>query len=155
MRLLAPALLLLVAAPLAAQTPASAAPPAAAPAPVKLTSEQEGKLLALGKQYTRWFFSGAADSLSRVFDTPMLEKSGGVSGIGDRMAQIGERVGVPAKVLVEKIGYRNGQPEFWYEAEFSEFANEPVVVRWVLTIDGKVIGAGINPKSAAPKQDGI
>lgn len=155
MRRLAPALLLFLAAPLAAQTPAPAAPAAAAPTPVKLTPDQEANLLSLGKQYTRWFFSGAADSLAGAFDAFMLEKSGGVSGISERMAQISERVGAPAKVLVERIGYRKGQPEFWYEAEFSGFPNEAVVVRWVLTVDGKVTGAGVNPKSAAPSQDGM
>jgi|CXWL01.1.fsa_nt_gi hypothetical protein len=154
MRFLAPALLLLAAAPLSAQTPAPAAAPVAAPVP-KLTAEQETKLTALGKTYTRWFFAGLADSLAGVFDAGMLAKAEGVAGITAMMQQISERAGFPTKVLVEKLTYRNGLPQYWYEAEFSEFAAEPVVVRWVMNADGKVIGSGMNPKSAAPKPDGI
>ncbi|MBK9548239.1 MAG: hypothetical protein IPO52_03780 [Gemmatimonadetes bacterium] len=154
MRFLAPALLMLATAPVAAQTTAPAAP-VAAPAPVKLTPEQETKLTALGKTYTRWFFAGLADSLAGVFDAGMLAKAEGVAGITAMMQQISERAGFPTKVLVEKLTYRNGMPQYWYEAEFSEFSNEPVVVRWVMNVEGKVIGSGMNPKSAAPKPDGV
>lgn len=152
---LLPLVALLAAAPLAAQTPAPAAPPAAAPAPVKLTAEQETKLTALGKTYTRWFLAGAADSLVSVFDAKLHERVNGVVGITEMMQQISEKAGFPTKVVAEKLTYRNGQPQYWYEAEFSEFAPEPVVIRWLLTPEGKIIGSGINPKSAAPKPDGL
>ncbi len=143
---------LLAAAPLNAQTPAPAAPAAAAPA--KLTTEQEARLLDLGKQYTRWFLSGKADSLATGFDAEVLTKVGGAGGIATMMEQITERAGVPTKVIAEKLTYRNGKPQHWYEAEFSELADEPLVIRWVFNAEGKIIGAGINPKSAAPKPDG-
>jgi len=149
-----PLVALLAAAPLAAQTPAPAAPPAAAPAPAKLTAEQETKMTALGKTYTRWFLAGTVDSLAAVYDPKLLERVNGVAGIVEMMQQISEKAGFPTKVIAEKLTYRNGMPQYWYEAEFSEFAPEPVVIRWLLTPEGKIIGSGINPKSAAPKPDG-
>lgn len=149
-----PLVALLAAAPMAAQTPAPAAP-AAAPAPVKLTAEQEARMTALGKTYTRWFFAGAADSLATAFAPDMLKSVEGVAGITAMMERMSERIGQPSKVLVEKMTYRNGMPQFWYEAEFSEFADEAVVVRWVFNAEGKVIGSGINPKSRAPAPDGL
>ncbi|MBK7594166.1 MAG: hypothetical protein IPJ11_02675 [Gemmatimonadetes bacterium] len=93
--------------------------------------------------------------MAGAFDAGMLAKAEGVAGITAMMQQISERAGFPTKVLVEKLTYRNGMPQYWYEAEFSEFANEPVVVRWVMNAEGKVIGSGLNPKSAAPKPDGM
>jgi hypothetical protein len=153
-RALLPLVTLLASAPLAAQTPAPATPPAAAPAPVKLTAEQESQMMALGKTYTRWFLAGAVDSLAAVFDAKLLERVNGVAGINEMVQQISEKAGFPTKVIAEKLTYRNGLPQYWYEAEFSEFAPEPVVIRWLLTPEGKVIGSGINPKSAAPKPDG-
>ncbi|MDX2262824.1 MAG: hypothetical protein SFU84_14120 [Gemmatimonadales bacterium] len=150
-----PLVALLAAAPLAAQTPAPAAPPAAAPAPVKLTAEQEAKMAALGKTYTRWFLGGQADSLATAFDAEMLTKVQGVGGITEMMGQIADRAGFQTKVIAEKMTYRNGKPQYWHEAEFSELAGESLVIRWIFSPEGKIIGAGINPKSAAPKPDGL
>lgn len=152
---LLPLVALLIATPLAAQTPAPATPPAAAPAPVKLTAEQEAQMTALGKTYTRWFLAGSADSLATAFDADMLTKVQGVGGITEMMGQITDRAGFQTKVLAEKLTYRNGKPQYWHEAEFSELAGEALVIRWVLNPEGKIVGAGINPKSAAPRPDGL
>jgi hypothetical protein len=148
---LLPFVAMLAAAPLAAQTPQSPAP---APAPIKMTPEQEAKLLALGKTYTRWFLGWQADSLASAFDPETLTKVQGVSGISAMMEQIGERAGTQTKVLAEKMNYRNGMPQFWHEAEFSALEGEPLVIRWIMNLDGKIIGAGLNPKSRAPAPDG-
>jgi hypothetical protein len=150
---LLPLVALLAAAPLAAQTPAPAAP--AATAPAKLSPDEEARLLELGKKYTRWFLAGHADSLVTVFNPELLPRMGGIAGIADMMQQISDRAGIPTKLVEEKLTYRNGKPQHWYEAEFSELANEPLVIRWLFDPQGKIIGAGINPRSAAPKPDGI
>lgn len=147
------ALTLLAAAPLAAQTPAPAAP-AAAPA-VKLTPEQEAKLLALGKKYTKWFLGGQADSLLAVFDAESIAKMGGAEGLKTVMQQVAERGGVESKIVEEKMTYRRGQPQFWHAGEFSEFAEDQLVIRWIMTVDGKIIGAGIGPKGQTPAPDGM
>jgi len=153
---LLPLVALLAAAPLAAQTPAPPAPPSAAPAPPpRLTAQQESEFLVLGKTYTRWFLAGSADSLASAFDAEMLTRVEGVDGISKMMWQIADRAGSQTKVLVEKMTYRNGKPQYWHEAEFSGLADEPLVIRWVLNPEGKIIGAGINPKSVAPEPDGL
>lgn len=146
------ALALAAASPLAAQTPATA-PAAAKPAAVKLTPAQETHLLALGKKYTQWFLGGNADSMVAAMDPVAFEKMGGLDGMLTMMGQISERAGTEVKIVAEKMTYRNGQPQFWHEGSFSEFTDDTLVFRWILNVDGKITGAGIQPKSAAPEPD--
>ena len=141
--------LLLAAAPLAAQTTPA---PAAAPA-IPLSPADEARFLALGKTYTRWFLTGKADSLMGAFAPEMAEKVGGVEGVQQMMNQIAERAGVETKVTEEKMTRRNGLPQFWHAGQFSELADDELVIRWVFDKDGKIAGAGINPKANAPAPD--
>lgn len=149
---LLPAMALLLVAPVAAQTPTMA--PAAPAAAAKLTPEQEAKLLALGKTYTRWFLAGKADSLIAAMAPGTLEELGGVAGLEDVMARVTERAGLETKVVEEKMTYRNGQPQFWHAGEFSAFSEDELVIRWVMTPEGKITGAGIGPKGQTPAPDG-
>ena len=137
----------LATSPLTAQ---DAAP--AAPAP--FTAEAEARYMALGKQATRYFFEGKADSLLAMADSATGEGLGGVEGIRGMMDQIAERAGTPLNVLAEKMTRRNGLAQFWYEAEYSNFTTEPVVMRWLFDEAGMLVGAGINPKSRTPPVDG-
>ena len=138
-------------APLAAQT--SSAPSAATAVAAPLSVAEEAALLALGKTYTRWFLTGKADSLVGAFAPDMAEKVGGVEGVQQMMNQIAERAGVETKVTEEKMTRRNGRPQFWHAGQFSELIDDELVIRWVFDKDGKIAGAGINPKSAAPAPD--
>lgn len=133
--------------PLAAQ---DAAPAPAAP----FSAEEEARYLALGKRATTYFFEGKADSLLAMADSVTGERLGGADGIRQMMDQIGERAGVPLNVLAEKMTRRNGLAQFWYEAEFSNFTAEPVVLRWLFDEAGMLVGAGVNPKSRTPPVDG-
>lgn len=146
------ALTLAVATPLVAQTTPPTAP-AAAPAKVQLTPEQETQLLVLGKKYTQWFLGGQADSLATGFDPEAFQKVGGMDGMLTMMGQIAERAGTEVKIVEEKMTYRNGQPQFWHEGSFSEFTDQTLVFRWVMNVEGKIVGAGIQPRSAAPEPD--
>jgi hypothetical protein len=140
-------------APLAAQTtPAPAAAPAAAPA-TPLSPAEEARLLELGKTYTRWFLTGKADSLVGAFAPDMAEKVGGVEGVQQMMNQIAERAGVETKVTEEKMTRRNGRPQFWHAGQFSDLEDDELVIRWVFDQNGKIAGAGINPKANAPAPD--
>lgn len=139
-----------LAAPLAAQTTAPAAPAAA---PAKLTPEEEARFLALGKTYTRWFLAGKADSMLTAFDPEAAEKAGGIEGIRGMMNSLAERAGVETKIVEEKITRRNGRVQFWHAGLFSDFADEEVVLRWIFDANGKITGAGMNPKSKAPAPD--
>ena len=142
------ALMCLAAAPLAAQNA-----PAAEPTAAKLSPANEARFLTLGKQYTRWFLNGFADSLSAAVAPEVLENLGGADGIRDQMNLVAERAGSETKLLAEKMTMRNGKPQFWHEGEFALFTTEPLVIRWVLNLEGKIIGVGINPKSSAPPPD--
>jgi hypothetical protein len=135
---------LAMAAPLAAQDSTAHA---------RMTPAEEQRFLALGKQYTRWFLNGFADSMSTAFDSTVLTQLGGANGIRDQMNVIAERGGSETRMLTEKMTLRNGQPQFWHEGEFSVFTNEPLVIRWVLNKDGKIVGVGFGPKSSTPAPD--
>jgi len=142
----------LAAAPLSAQVPA--APPAAAPAPPPvLTPAQEARFLQLGKTYTRWFLAGKADSLAGVYETTALLRMGGVENIRQQMAQVADHAGTESAVLAEKMTRRNGWPQFWHEGQFTQFADEPIVIRWVMDADGHIVGVGLGPKSRTPAVD--
>lgn len=136
---------MLAAAPLAAQDTA-----AAAPAPRPFTAAEEAHYLELGKAATHYFFDGQADSLLAMMDSTTRDRVGGLEGIRQQMDLVAERGGVPLNVLAEKMTRRNGTPQFWYEAEFSTFTNEPLVFRWLFNEDDRLVGAGMGPKSAAP-----
>lgn len=146
-------LLAAVAAVTVVSSPLIAQDTAPAP-PAPFTAEAEARYLALGKQATRFFFEGKADSLLAMADSVTGERLGGVAGIRGMMDQIGERAGVPLTVLAEKMTRRNGLAQFWYEAEFSNFTAEPVVLRWLFDEAGMLVGAGVNPKSRTPPVDG-
>lgn len=118
------------------------------------TAEEEARYLELGKRATTYFFGGKADSLLAMADSATGESLGGIAGIQGMMDQIGERAGVPLTVLAEKMTRRNGLAQFWYEAEFSNFTAEPVVLRWLFDEAGMLVGAGVNPKSRTPPVDG-
>lgn len=137
----------LAVSPLAAQDAASTT---AKP----FTADEEARYLALGKQATAYFFEGKADSLLAMMDSTTRERLGGAEGVRGMMDQIAERAGMPLNVLVEKMTRRNGLAQFWHEAEYSNFTDEPVVMRWLFDEAGMLVGAGVNPKSRTPPVDG-
>lgn len=122
----------------------------AVPAPAKpFTAEETSRYMALGKRATDHFISGHADSLLAMMSPEAQEGVGGLDGVRRMMDQIAERAGVVLNVVDQKMTRREGRPQFWWEAEFSEFTEQPLVIRWVFGEDDLITGAGINPKSAA------
>ncbi len=137
----------LAAAPLAAQDTTAA--------PTKtFTAAEEARHMALGRKVNTWFFEGQADSLLAIADSTTRERMGGIEGVRRQMDMVGERAGIPLNVLVEKMTHRRGIPQFWWEAEFSSFTQEPIVIRWLFNEQGEMVGAGMGPKSQAPPPDG-
>lgn len=118
------------------------------------TTEEEARYMELGRKANGYFLEGKADSLLAMADSATGDRLGGVAGIRGMMDQIGERAGVPLTVLVEKMTRRQGLAQFWFEAEFSNFTTEPVVLRWLFDEAGMLVGAGVNPKSRTPPVDG-
>ncbi|MCU0621601.1 MAG: hypothetical protein MUC69_08870 [Gemmatimonadales bacterium] len=138
-------LLLLAAAPLAAQT---AAAPAATPA-----APPSAEFMPLGRQLTGWLLSGQADSILAHMTPDVREKVGGREGILKMTSMIAMRAGEEAQLVEEKMTRRKGSPQYWRSAMFSNMAEEPLVIRWVFDEQRNVIGAGVNPLSAAPAAD--
>lgn len=134
---------LALAAPLAAQSAPSAA--TAVPADVKL--------LALGHQLTDWFLAGRMDSIVARMPDDIKEKSGGVSGLLDARAQLAQRGGEEAKVLEEKMTRRRGLAQYWRSSLYTEFPEEPLVLRWVFNDSSQVVGIGLGPLSQTPAPD--
>lgn len=121
-----------------------------APAPAKpFTAEETARFMELGKKANRYFLEGRADSLLAMGDSAFTAKTGGVDGIGQQVANIAERAGMPLTVLEQKMTRREGTAQFWWEAEFSEFTAEPLVFRWLFNDAGQLVGAGMGPKSQA------
>ncbi len=133
----------LAAAPLTAQDAAPAAPK-------PFTADEEARYLKLGHQAVSYFFDGKADSLLAMMDSASQAQAGGVDGIRQRMDVVAERGGVPMTVKAEKMTRRNGMPQFWYEAEMSNYTQEPIVLRWIFNEKDQLVGMGFGPKSGAP-----
>ena len=127
---------------LAAQTPAAAPD----------TTAQTAKFTALGKTYIRWMMAGRADSLATGFDPSTLEQMGGAAALRENMDKLSERAGSQTTVIADYMTRRNSYPQFWHEANFSGM-DEPVVIRFVLDKEGKIIGTGVGPKSRTPAID--
>ncbi len=135
--------------------PLSAQDSAESPTPAKpFTAAEEAHYLELGKKVNGWFFEGHADSIAAIADSGARARMGDVDGIQQMMDKIAERGGVPLTVLAEKMTRREGKPQFWFEAEFSSFTDEPLVFRWLFNDQDQLVGAGVTPKSMA-KADGL
>jgi hypothetical protein len=135
----------LVALPLAAQD----APPAAPPPFKPFTEDETERYMARGKQVMGWFLAGHADSLVTAFGGEMAERAT-IDEVRQQMDLFAERAGTVIRDLAEKMTRRNGTPQYWWEAEGTNYTAEPVVMRWLFDEDLKIVGVGLTPKSRAP-----
>lgn len=116
------------------------------PAPQKPDS------LALARQYTVWFYTGQLDSLiahhpvSAQRDTTLRRR------LNAQMEMLTMRAGTETAVIEEKFVKRNGATQYWRTAKFTDMG-EPILLRWVITPDGKIGGLGLGPLSQAPPID--
>ena len=140
----------MVASPVAAQT-APAAPPTAPAAPKPFTPEETARYMALGKKVNTWFFEGQADSIYAIADSSARVAMGGVEGIEQQLERFSLRAGAMLRVVDEKMTRREGAPQFWFEAEFAEFTDDALVLRWIFNEQGQLTGAGMSPKGGARK----
>jgi hypothetical protein len=135
----------------AAALTAAASPLAAQTAPASLPDNQA--LLALGRQYTLWFYTAEADSLFAHMTEESQAAVNGVEGIRQESASFVMRAGGEVELIEDKMTLRRGYPQYWREARFDGFTEEPLVIRWVFDSTGKIAGVGLNPKSRAPAPD--
>ena len=78
---------------------------------------------------------------------------GSPSAITDQFAQIAAQIGNEVQVVEERWVRRNGNRQYWRVARFSDFADEPVVLRIVISPSGEMTGVGFNPLSQVPPID--
>jgi hypothetical protein len=107
--------------------------------------------LALARKFTTWFYTGQFDSL--LAHSP-ADRSDSVARrhYAEQLDQLSVRAGVETAVVEEKFAMRNGRPQYWRTARFSNFP-EPILLRWVIDEKGLLIGMGLGPLSQAPPTD--
>ena len=108
--------------------------------------------MEIGERYMEYVLDYDASSLWDAFDEGMRERIGSVGDLRDQMGQIFRQIGSQERVLDQRYWMREGKPQYWHTAEFSEFP-EPMVFRFVIEPDGKISGLGLNPQSQNPPVD--
>ena len=108
--------------------------------------------MEIGRKYTQWFLAYEADSLWSVFTPEYRERNGDVDRVVEMMDVLAMNAGTEIEVLEERYVTRNGRRQFWHTGRFSDI-QEPIQIRWVITPEGQIAGAGINPVSQAPPVD--
>jgi hypothetical protein len=121
-------------------------------APLAAQAKLPDDSVALGRQWSTWFLTGRADSLASRMSAEVLQAHGGVSGIIDAQAMVAERAGLMKSVMEEKFVWRNGRRQYWRTMVMSVLP-EPFVLRFVMGEDGRIVGVGLGPLSAAPPVD--
>ena len=108
--------------------------------------------MAVGRQATEYFYDGNVDSLWTMLTPEFQEGLGSPDALLDRLDMLTERAGDEMELIEESIRMRNGRPQYWRVAEF-ELAPEPLLIRWVISPDGKVSGQGLGLASQPPATD--
>ena len=107
--------------------------------------------LLLARKATIWFYTARFDSLIAHHDSAARADSTLSSRYTQQLMFLTERAGTETEVLEEKFVRRNGQPQYWRTARFTDFA-EPLLIRWVI-VAGEIAGMGMGPLSQAPPID--
>lgn len=108
--------------------------------------------LALARQYTEWLYTGMGDSLLAHTAPSSREGIPSADWWMERTNLIGTRGGLETEVISEDFRMRNGRPQYWRVARFSDM-QEPLLLRWVIDDNGMIAGIGMGPLSQAPPTD--
>lgn len=108
--------------------------------------------MELGETYMDYVLDYDASSLWDVLTEDARERLGSVGDLRDQMGQIFRRIGSQERVVDQRYWMREGKPQYWHTAEFSEMP-EPMVFRFVIEPDGSISGLGLNPQSQNPPVD--
>ncbi|MEO5814408.1 MAG: hypothetical protein ABIT20_03905 [Gemmatimonadaceae bacterium] len=142
-------LLLALALPAAAMAQASpASAPPAHPKPAQLPKDS----MELARKYTAWFYTNQADSIVAHLDSAQRGVPEQKAQYESRAADIAARAGAEKMLMNEKFITRNGARQYWRTAMFSDFS-EPILLRWVMSSKGEILGIGMGPLSQAPPID--
>jgi hypothetical protein len=108
--------------------------------------------MEIGARYMEMILNYDAEDLHGNFTEELKENFGTPDVIMDRMMGLFDQLGSQEEVVSQRYWMRNGKPQFWHTAIFSEM-DEPFVFRFVIEPDGKISGIGINPESQNPEVD--
>lgn len=108
--------------------------------------------MELGETYMGYVLDYDASSLWDALTEDARERLGSVGDLRDQMGQIFRRIGSQERVIDQRYWMRDGKPQYWHTAEFSEMG-EPMVFRFVIEPDGAISGLGLNPESQNPPVD--
>ena len=108
--------------------------------------------MEIGARYMEMILNYDAEDLHGNFTEELKENFGTPDVIMDRMMGLFDQIGSQEEVVSQRYWMRNGKPQFWHTAIFSEM-DEPFVFRFVIEPDGKISGIGINPESNNPEVD--
>jgi hypothetical protein len=107
--------------------------------------------MELGRKFTQWLYTIQADSLLAYWlqddEQPMTAADIERAGL-----QIATRAGNEVSVIEEKFITRNGARQYWRTAKM-DILEEPFLLRWVISPEGKIAGIGMGPASQAPPID--
>lgn len=136
-----------------AQTAAPAANAApAAPAPVPRTPLPNDSI-ALARKYATWFATAQADSIFDHLPAEARASVGTAAALADQFGQVTSHIGNEAQLVEERWVRRNGRRQYWRIARYTDYADEPFVLRIVIMSDGGLGGIGLNPLSQVPNVD--
>ena len=108
--------------------------------------------MEIGAGYMEMILNYDAEDLHENFTDARKENFGSPDVIMDRIMGLFDQLGDQEEVVSQRYWMRNGKPQFWHTAIFSEF-DEPFVFRLVIEPDGRISGLGINPESQNPQVD--
>lgn len=111
----------------------------------------EPDYLAIGHKYAEWFLAGESDSLAAHTDSTGNHQIT-AKEFAQLHAQVVSRAGKETAVLEEKMNRRLGDRQYWRESFFDQLS-EPLVIRFILTDDGRIKGLGLGPRSGTPAPD--
>ncbi|MDH3732470.1 MAG: hypothetical protein OEU54_03010 [Gemmatimonadota bacterium] len=108
--------------------------------------------LALARQYTSWLYAGEADSLVASSTESAREGFSTHSRWTQYAEQISRMAGEEVAVLEESWKLRNGDCQYYRLAAFSDM-EDFMVVRWIITKEGRIGGVGVGPAEQTPPFD--
>ena len=81
--------------------------------------------LALARQFTTWFYTGQIDSL--LAHSPADRRdSTARHDFMEQLDQLSVRAGTETQVIEERFAMRNGRPQYWRTARFTNYP-EPIL----------------------------
>jgi len=108
--------------------------------------------LALARKYVGWLYETQVDSLWAHTSAEMREDLGSSDWWRQRADEIALRAGSETEVIEERFRMRNGRPQYWRTARFSDF-DQPLLLRFVIDDAGMIAGLGMGPASQPPPTD--